>query len=155
MLDAIGVHGVVPDPVLAAAVPLESVFLGKLLGMFGVAVLFVAFWATVVSQIGALMSPSMAAGLGELAPAVGGVSQFAAVDHRPSTTPAHVLAAQRPSSRSTWSRWPRGRRFDRRGQRRDVGQLGGPLDALAHEIDEVGAPAEQLTALSQPDCLGQ
>ena len=30
--------------VLAAAVPLESVFLGKLLGMFGVAVLFVGFW---------------------------------------------------------------------------------------------------------------
>jgi len=58
--------------VLAAAVPLESVFMGKLLGMFGVAVLFVAFWATVVGQIGALMPPSMAAGMGELAPAVGG-----------------------------------------------------------------------------------
>ena len=41
--------------VLAAAVPLESVFLGKLLGMFGVAVLFVAFWGTLVSQITTLM----------------------------------------------------------------------------------------------------
>lgn len=30
--------------ILAAAVPLESVFLGKLLGMLGVAVLFIAFW---------------------------------------------------------------------------------------------------------------
>ena len=58
--------------VLAAAVPLEAVFLGKLLGMFGVAVLFVTFWATVVGQIGALMPPSMAAGLAELTPAVGG-----------------------------------------------------------------------------------
>ena len=58
--------------VLAAAVPLEAVFGGKLLGMFGVAVLFVAFWATVVGQIGSLMPPSMAAGLGDLAPAVGG-----------------------------------------------------------------------------------
>ena len=30
--------------ILAAAVPLESVFLGKLLGMLGVAVLFIGFW---------------------------------------------------------------------------------------------------------------
>ena len=30
--------------ILAAAVPLESVFLGKLVGMLGVAVLFIAFW---------------------------------------------------------------------------------------------------------------
>lgn len=55
--------------VLAAAVPLESVFLGKLLGMFGVAVLFVGFWGTVVSQIGALLPAG--AGLSELTPAVG------------------------------------------------------------------------------------
>ena len=58
--------------VLAAAVPLEAVFMGKLLGMFGVAVLFVAFWATVVGQVGSLMPPAFAAGLGELAPAIGG-----------------------------------------------------------------------------------
>jgi ABC-2 type transport system permease protein len=57
--------------VLAAAVPLESVFLGKLLGMFGVAVLFVAFWATIVSQIGALLPGDMGAGLRQIAPAVG------------------------------------------------------------------------------------
>ena len=37
--------------VLAAAVPLESVFVGKLIGMFGVALLFVGFWGTVVTQI--------------------------------------------------------------------------------------------------------
>ena len=58
--------------ILAAAVPLEAVFLGKLIGMFGVAVLFVAFWATVIGQIGALLPPGAAAGLAELAPAVGG-----------------------------------------------------------------------------------
>ncbi len=57
--------------ILAAAVPLESVFMGKLLGMFGVAVLFVAFWATVIGQIGALVPPSVAAGFAELSPAVG------------------------------------------------------------------------------------
>ena len=33
--------------ILAAAVPLESVFLGKLLGMLGVAILFIAFWGGV------------------------------------------------------------------------------------------------------------
>lgn len=58
--------------VLAAAVPLESVFLGKLIGMFGVAVLFVAFWASVVSQIGALMPPGVRDGLADLSPATGG-----------------------------------------------------------------------------------
>src|SRR3546814_13403237 len=30
--------------ILAAAVPLESVFLGKLHGLLGVAILFIAFW---------------------------------------------------------------------------------------------------------------
>ena len=54
--------------VLAAAVPLESVFLGKLLGMFGVAVLFVGFWLTVASQLSALL-PSAA--FAELSPAIG------------------------------------------------------------------------------------
>ena len=57
--------------VLAAAVPLESVFLGKLLGMFGVAVLFVGFWGAVVSQIGAVLPADMGAGLTALSPAVG------------------------------------------------------------------------------------
>ena len=57
--------------VLAAAVPLESVFLGKLLGMFGVALLFVGFWLAIVTQIGALLPAPVAAGLGELRPAIG------------------------------------------------------------------------------------
>lgn len=58
--------------VLAAAVPLESVFLGKLLGMFGVAVLFVVFWGTIVGQIGSFLPPALGAAMGELTPAVGG-----------------------------------------------------------------------------------
>ena len=58
--------------ILAAAVPLEAAFLGKLVGMFGVAVLFVGFWATVVGRIGALLPPGAAAGLAELSPAIGG-----------------------------------------------------------------------------------
>jgi len=57
--------------VLAAAVPLEAVFLGKLLGMFGVAVLFVAFWGVVLGQLSAFLPPPVAAGLGTLVPAVG------------------------------------------------------------------------------------
>ena len=57
--------------VLAAAVPLESVFLGKLLGMFGVAVLFVAFWGTLVSQIGAIAPAGFSAALATIGPAVG------------------------------------------------------------------------------------
>ena len=57
--------------VLAAAVPLESVFLGKLLGMFGVAILFVGFWGTLVSQVTTLMPAGMAAGLANIGPAVG------------------------------------------------------------------------------------
>ena len=57
--------------VLAAAVPLESVFFGKLLGTFGVAILFLAFWTTLVSQVGSLMPPSIAAGLSGLTPAIG------------------------------------------------------------------------------------
>ncbi len=57
--------------VLAAAVPLESVFLGKLLGMFGVAILFVAFWGTLISQVGALLPPGVARAMGDIGPAVG------------------------------------------------------------------------------------
>lgn len=57
--------------VLAAAVPLESVFLGKLVGMFGVALLFVGFWGTVVAKIGTLLPPPIADALAELSPAVG------------------------------------------------------------------------------------
>lgn len=57
--------------VLAAAVPLESVFLGKLLGMFGVAVLFVGFWGTVISQIGQFLPADLGAQAAQLVPAVG------------------------------------------------------------------------------------
>ncbi|MBN8813933.1 MAG: ABC transporter permease [Sphingomonas sp.] len=57
--------------VLAAAVPLESVFVGKLIGMFGVALLFVGFWGTVVSQITSLLPARMAVELAQVAPAVG------------------------------------------------------------------------------------
>ncbi|MGR6329770.1 ABC transporter permease [Sphingomonas sp. XXL09] len=49
--------------VLAAAVPLESVFLGKLLGMFGVAILFVGFWGTIVAKLGSFLPPEAAAAL--------------------------------------------------------------------------------------------
>jgi ABC-2 type transport system permease protein len=58
--------------VLAAAVPLESVFLGKLIGMFGVAVLFVGFWGTVASQIGQALPAGFARAFAEVGPAVGG-----------------------------------------------------------------------------------
>ncbi|WP_375427806.1 ABC transporter permease [uncultured Sphingomonas sp.] len=58
--------------VLAAAVPLESVFLGKLLGMFGVAVLFVVFWGTIVGQVGGFLPPALGAAMSELTPAIGG-----------------------------------------------------------------------------------
>ena len=57
--------------VLAAAVPLESVFLGKLVGMFGVALLFLLFWGTVFSQIGLVLPPDVAAGLADVGPATG------------------------------------------------------------------------------------
>ncbi|MFL9841187.1 ABC transporter permease [Sphingomonas sp. ST-64] len=60
--------------ILAAAVPLESVFFGKLLGMFGVALLFLLFWGTVVINLGAnasAMSPKLAAAFADVGPAVG------------------------------------------------------------------------------------
>ncbi|THD37954.1 MAG: ABC transporter permease [Sphingomonas sp.] len=56
--------------VLAAAVPLESVFVGKLVGMFGVALLFVGFWGTVFSQVTSIF-PGLATTLATVAPAVG------------------------------------------------------------------------------------
>jgi ABC-2 type transport system permease protein len=57
--------------VLAAAVPLESVFVGKLIGMFGVALLFVGFWGMVVTQITSLLPAGLSAELVQVAPAVG------------------------------------------------------------------------------------
>jgi ABC-2 type transport system permease protein len=45
--------------VLAAAAPLESVFMGKLIGMFGVALLFVGFWTV----LGLIALTTIAAGV--------------------------------------------------------------------------------------------
>jgi len=47
------------------------VFLGKLIGMFGVAMLFVGFWGAVIAQIGSFLPPEAAPALAELVPAVG------------------------------------------------------------------------------------
>ena len=44
--------------ILAAAVPLESVFLGKLLGFLGVAILFIAFWL-VVALVGGFVAATL------------------------------------------------------------------------------------------------
>lgn len=57
--------------VLAAAVPLESVFFGKLVGMFGVALLFLGFWGTVVVNVGTLLPTQLATAFIDVGPAVG------------------------------------------------------------------------------------
>ncbi|MBA15157.1 MAG: hypothetical protein CMN73_02240 [Sphingomonas sp.] len=57
--------------VLAAAVPLESVFFGKLLGIFGVALLFLAFWATIGFNAVQFAPPDIAPNLQNLGAAVG------------------------------------------------------------------------------------
>lgn len=57
--------------VLAAAVPLESVFFGKLLGTFGSALLFVGFWGTLFVNLPSVMPAEMADGIGQLGAAVG------------------------------------------------------------------------------------
>src|SRR3546814_14350460 len=57
--------------VLAAAVPLESVFLGKLIGMFGVAMVFIAFWGTIATQIGTFLPPEAVQAFSQIGPAVG------------------------------------------------------------------------------------
>jgi ABC-2 type transport system permease protein len=57
--------------VLAAAVPLEAVFFGKLVGMFGVALLFVGFWGTLITQGVQLLPAEIANALGTLSPAMG------------------------------------------------------------------------------------
>ena len=61
--------------ILAAAAPLESVFFGKLLGMLGVAFLFIAFWmgigAMALPQLVAASDPSFGNALGVVTPAVG------------------------------------------------------------------------------------
>jgi ABC-2 type transport system permease protein len=45
--------------ILAAAVPLESVFLGKLLGFLGVAILFIAFWVVMAFAGGFVAAAQM------------------------------------------------------------------------------------------------
>lgn len=57
--------------VLAAAVPLEAVFLGKLIGMFGVALLFVTFWGVVAVNVASLLPGEIGAAVGGMTPAIG------------------------------------------------------------------------------------
>ncbi|MGL4313886.1 MAG: ABC transporter permease [Sphingomonas sp.] len=57
--------------VLAAAVPLEAVFLGKLIGMFGVAALFVSFWGTLASQLISHLPGDAGHAFAQVGPAVG------------------------------------------------------------------------------------
>lgn len=57
--------------VLAAAVPLESVFLGKLIGMFGVALVFLGFWGSIALNVTRFIPPEFAQALNGAGPAVG------------------------------------------------------------------------------------
>jgi ABC-2 type transport system permease protein len=60
--------------ILAAAVPLESVFFGKLLGMLGVALLFVGFWGALLGALAlaaASQLPAAGLALANLNPAIG------------------------------------------------------------------------------------
>lgn len=57
--------------ILAAAVPLESVFFGKLVGMFGVALLFLGFWGAVIVNVGSLLPAKLATAFIDVGPAVG------------------------------------------------------------------------------------
>ena len=56
--------------ILAAAVPLETVFFGKLFGLFGVALLFVGFWGGIIA-LGLSFAPDIGAALAALDPAIG------------------------------------------------------------------------------------
>lgn len=69
--------------ILAAAVPLESVFLGKLLGFLGVAVLFIAFW--VLLAIGGGLVAAMLSDPAALASAEGAGKAAAALAAMPAT----------------------------------------------------------------------
>ena len=69
--------------ILAAAVPLESVFLGKLLGFLGVAVLFIAFW--VLLAIGGGLVAAMLSDPAALASAEGASKAAAALAAMPAT----------------------------------------------------------------------
>lgn len=56
--------------ILAAALPLEAVFVGKLFGLFGVALLFVGFWGG-LAGLAVSASPASASALAALDPAIG------------------------------------------------------------------------------------
>jgi ABC-2 type transport system permease protein len=57
--------------VLAAAVPLESVFFGKLLGAFGSALLFIVFWGGLIALVPRLIPADYALSFSEMGTAVG------------------------------------------------------------------------------------
>lgn len=69
--------------ILAAAVPLESVFLGKLLGFLGVAVLFIAFW--VAMALGGGLVAAMLTDPAALASTEGASKAAAALASTPAT----------------------------------------------------------------------
>ena len=69
--------------ILAAAVPLESVFLGKLLGFLGVAVLFIAFW--VVMALGGGLIAALLSDPGQLAVTDGAARAAVALASVPAT----------------------------------------------------------------------
>ncbi len=69
--------------ILAAAVPLESVFLGKLLGFLGVAVLFIAFW--ILIALGGGLAAALLADPTSLAAADGASKAAAAMAAMPAT----------------------------------------------------------------------
>lgn len=56
--------------ILAAAVPLETVFFGKLFGLFGVALMFVAFWGGIIA-LGLSLAGDTGAAMTALDPAIG------------------------------------------------------------------------------------
>jgi ABC-2 type transport system permease protein len=69
--------------ILAAAVPLESVFLGKLLGFLGVAVLFIAFW--VAMALGGGLIATLLSDPGSLAATDGAAKAAVALSSTPAT----------------------------------------------------------------------
>jgi len=57
--------------ILAAAISLEYVFLGKLIAMLGTALMFLLFWGTILGNIAQLMPPAMAEVVAQLGAATG------------------------------------------------------------------------------------
>ena len=69
--------------ILAAAVPLESVFLGKLLGFLGVAILFIAFW--IAMAMGGGLAAAMLSDPATITAADGASKATAALASTPAT----------------------------------------------------------------------